>query len=305
MKRAKQWKLRLKQLLHKKTLLREAPVVTPPQPAGEPNAKKKRNPFVVLSIIVGSGWSGWAATSWPRTTKRAPTTRRCERSGTRRHARLGAGRAHRRRRESAGQKGDLWRRRRRRLHRQGQRGRGRAGRPAGAGQGGRRASDGRRRDVQGRLQRAPGGGLGIVGRRRRCGGAGASRARRPLAVAGGYAPRPTPIQARQELRAANAVPQQQLDDAQIAFEMATAAEAQAKAQLSVAESRNQAQSRVSEARGRLDQSSRIDAQNATAQAQADLAHAHVKSAEAALDTSAAAAFSTPRLSRLSTASPPS
>ncbi len=94
----------------------------------------------------------------------------------------------------------------------------------------------------------------------------------------------TDLKRAKELRAANAVPQQQLDDAQIAFEMSTAAEAQAKAQLSVAEEmRNQAQSRVSEARGRLDQSSRIDAQNATAQAQADLAHARVKSAEAALD----------------------
>jgi membrane fusion protein, multidrug efflux system len=88
----------------------------------------------------------------------------------------------------------------------------------------------------------------------------------------------------QELKAANAIPQQQLDNAQSAFDVAQAALAQAKAQVNVAEeSKRLAQERVGEMRGRLSQSSPIEAQIASAKAQADLAHARVQSAQASLD----------------------
>jgi membrane fusion protein (multidrug efflux system) len=92
------------------------------------------------------------------------------------------------------------------------------------------------------------------------------------------------LQRARELKAANAIPQERLDNATMAHDAAAASLAQAKAQLSVSEeSRNMAVARVSEARGRLSQSSPIEAQNAAARAQADLAHARVKSAEAQLD----------------------
>ncbi len=87
-----------------------------------------------------------------------------------------------------------------------------------------------------------------------------------------------------ELLAANAVPQERLDTAQIAYDAAQAALAQARAQVAVAqESKAAARSRVQEAKGRLNQSAPIDAQNATARAQADLSHARVRSSEAMLD----------------------
>ncbi len=87
-----------------------------------------------------------------------------------------------------------------------------------------------------------------------------------------------------ELLAANAVPQERLDSAQIAYDSAQAALAQARAQVSVAqESKAAAKSRVREAQGRLSQSAPIDAQNAAARAQAELAHARVRSTEAQLD----------------------
>jgi membrane fusion protein (multidrug efflux system) len=87
-----------------------------------------------------------------------------------------------------------------------------------------------------------------------------------------------------ELKAANAIPQERLDNAQAAFDSAQAQLAQAQAQLAVAqETRRVAESRVGEAKGRLSQSAPIDAQIAAARAQAQLAHAKVKSAEAALD----------------------
>jgi membrane fusion protein (multidrug efflux system) len=87
-----------------------------------------------------------------------------------------------------------------------------------------------------------------------------------------------------ELRSANAIPQQGLDNAQLAADTAKAALAQAKAQLSVAEeSRRAAEMHVDEMKGRLSQSSPIAAQIAAARAQAALAHARVKGAEAALD----------------------
>jgi membrane fusion protein (multidrug efflux system) len=87
-----------------------------------------------------------------------------------------------------------------------------------------------------------------------------------------------------ELKAANAVPQERVDNAQAAYDSAVAAEAQAKAQVSMAtESRRAAEEHVGEMRGRLSQSSPIEAQMATSRANADLAHARVKSAEAQLE----------------------
>jgi membrane fusion protein (multidrug efflux system) len=92
------------------------------------------------------------------------------------------------------------------------------------------------------------------------------------------------LQRQKELRAANAVPQERLDNAQAASDSAKAQLLAAQAQMVAAvESRHQAESRVAEAKGRLDQSSPIDAQIAAAHASADLAHARVQSAEAALE----------------------
>lgn len=87
-----------------------------------------------------------------------------------------------------------------------------------------------------------------------------------------------------ELRAANAIPQERLDAAQIAQDAAQAAQAQAQAQLAVArESKEAARTRVREAKGRLSQSEPIDAQLAGARASSELAHARVRSAEAMLE----------------------
>jgi len=87
-----------------------------------------------------------------------------------------------------------------------------------------------------------------------------------------------------ELRAANALPPQAVDNAQAAFDSAKAAVAQAKAQLALAEqARNTALAQVGEAQGKLSQSAPVDAEIATARAQADLAHARVASAKAQLD----------------------
>ncbi len=87
-----------------------------------------------------------------------------------------------------------------------------------------------------------------------------------------------------ELRQANAIPAERLENAQLSYDSSTAQLAQAKAQLAASEeARRGAESRVGEMRGRLSQSSSIDAQNATARAQGDLAHARVKSAEAMLE----------------------
>jgi membrane fusion protein (multidrug efflux system) len=87
-----------------------------------------------------------------------------------------------------------------------------------------------------------------------------------------------------ELKAANAVPQERVDNAQAAADSARAALAQAKAGVAVAEeARRAAQERVGEARGRLSQSSPIEAQIVAARAQAELAHARVQSAEAQLE----------------------
>jgi membrane fusion protein, multidrug efflux system len=85
------------------------------------------------------------------------------------------------------------------------------------------------------------------------------------------------------LRQANAVTQEQLDGAQIAFDSARAAKAQSEAQVALAEdARRGAESRVGEARGRVSQSAPVAPQIAAARANADLANARVRSAEAAL-----------------------
>ncbi len=85
------------------------------------------------------------------------------------------------------------------------------------------------------------------------------------------------------LRQANAVPQERLDGAQIAFDSALAAKAQADAQVALAEdARRSAESRVGEARGKVSQSAPIAPQIAAARANADLANARVRSAEASL-----------------------
>jgi len=85
-----------------------------------------------------------------------------------------------------------------------------------------------------------------------------------------------------ELRAANAVPQERLDNTQIAADSARAALAQASASLTAAaEDRRGATSRVTEAEGRLAQSSPVDAQMAAAHAASELARARVREAQAA------------------------
>lgn len=87
-----------------------------------------------------------------------------------------------------------------------------------------------------------------------------------------------------ELRAANAVPPQTLDNAQAAFDSARAAVSQARAQLAFAEqARGTALAQVGEAQGRLSQSTPVQAQIDSARAQAALAHAKYDSAKAQLD----------------------
>jgi membrane fusion protein (multidrug efflux system) len=87
----------------------------------------------------------------------------------------------------------------------------------------------------------------------------------------------------QTLRQAGAAPQQQLDSAQVALDAARASKAQADAQVALAvDSRRSAESRVGEARGRVDQSAPVAPQIAAAHAGAALAEARVRSAEAAL-----------------------
>jgi membrane fusion protein (multidrug efflux system) len=85
------------------------------------------------------------------------------------------------------------------------------------------------------------------------------------------------------LRQANAVPQERLDSTQIAFDSAQAAKAQADAQVALAEdARRSAESRVGEARGKVSQSAPIAPQIAAARANADLANARVRSAQASV-----------------------
>ncbi len=91
------------------------------------------------------------------------------------------------------------------------------------------------------------------------------------------------FQRAKELFAANAVPQERLDNATAARDAADAALVAAKAQLDAAmEQKRGAESRVAEAKGRVEISSPIDAQLAAAKANAELADARVKVAEATL-----------------------
>ena len=92
------------------------------------------------------------------------------------------------------------------------------------------------------------------------------------------------LQRTKQLVAGNALPRERLDNAQVAFDASQAALAQAQAQVAAAsEMRRLAGTRVDEARGRLDQSTPIAAQIASARASADLAHARIKVAEATLE----------------------
>ncbi len=79
-----------------------------------------------------------------------------------------------------------------------------------------------------------------------------------------------------DLLAAKVVPQQKLDADQAAYDVAHAMVLQAQAAV------DQAESRIGEAQGRLDQSTPVAAAVAVAQANARLAHAREKSAEASL-----------------------
>jgi hypothetical protein len=92
----------------------------------------------------------------------------------------------------------------------------------------------------------------------------------------------TDLNRARDLRAANAVPEERLDDAQSSFDSAQATLTQIRAQVVAAqESKRAAVARVSERRARHPKRP-VDAQVAAARANAELAHAHVTSAEAAL-----------------------
>lgn len=92
------------------------------------------------------------------------------------------------------------------------------------------------------------------------------------------------LERARDLLSRNSIPQQQLDNANAANDAARAVVEQAVAQLNAAqESKRVAQSRVLEARGRLDQSTPIESQIEISRAQSAVAHAHVEGAAAALD----------------------
>jgi membrane fusion protein (multidrug efflux system) len=92
------------------------------------------------------------------------------------------------------------------------------------------------------------------------------------------------LQRTKQLVAGNALPRERLDNAQVAYDASQAALAQAQAQAAAAEEmRRLASTRVAEARGRLDQSTPTKAVIDSAQANADLAHARIKVAEAVLE----------------------
>ncbi|PTL74994.1 HlyD family secretion protein [Vitiosangium sp. GDMCC 1.1324] len=88
----------------------------------------------------------------------------------------------------------------------------------------------------------------------------------------------------EQLRKSEVASQQELDDARAAHEAAQASLAGARAQLSAVEqSRQVALSKVAEAQGQFDQNAPVDAKIAVARASAELAHARVTAAEAALE----------------------
>jgi membrane fusion protein (multidrug efflux system) len=85
------------------------------------------------------------------------------------------------------------------------------------------------------------------------------------------------------LREQDAIPQAQVDTLAAAAAGAQAAVAQARAQLTAAqESKQTARTRVSEAQGKVEQSTPVEAQLAAVKASAELAHARVAAAEAQL-----------------------
>jgi membrane fusion protein (multidrug efflux system) len=87
----------------------------------------------------------------------------------------------------------------------------------------------------------------------------------------------------ESLRKGDAIPQAQLELMRTSAMAAQATVAQSQAQLAGAEeARRSAGSRIAEAQGRVEQSAPVDAQLAAARASADLAHAHLAGAEAAL-----------------------
>jgi membrane fusion protein (multidrug efflux system) len=86
-----------------------------------------------------------------------------------------------------------------------------------------------------------------------------------------------------ELRAANALPQQQLDNAQAQYDSAQASQSLAKAQVAAAEDgRRAAEARVIEMQGHVTEAAPANSRIAAARANAELAHASVKSATARL-----------------------
>ncbi len=92
------------------------------------------------------------------------------------------------------------------------------------------------------------------------------------------------LERARELFSHNSIPQQQLDNAVAANDAAKAAVDQAVAQLNAArDTKRVAESRVLEARGRLDQNAPIESQIEIAHAQAAVAHARVQGAEATLE----------------------
>jgi len=91
------------------------------------------------------------------------------------------------------------------------------------------------------------------------------------------------LERSKELFADKAVPQQALDNAQAAADAAEATLAAAKAQITAAqEQKHAAETNVDVAKGRMEQSSQVDAQLAESKSNADLAHARVTSAQAQL-----------------------
>lgn len=86
-----------------------------------------------------------------------------------------------------------------------------------------------------------------------------------------------------KLHAQGAASDLELQNAQTSHDVTSAAAAQAQAQLEAAiDGRNAAQSKVAEMQGRVDQSAPVEPQIKAATAAADLAHARVKAASAAL-----------------------
>ncbi len=93
----------------------------------------------------------------------------------------------------------------------------------------------------------------------------------------------TDLRRAESLRKDDAVPQAQVDSLRAASAASKAAEAQARAQLDAAgDAKRMAQMRIGEAEGRVEQSAPVDAQLASSKANAELAHARVSGAEAAL-----------------------